>query len=96
VTVFAGTFELDAAEQVCGEDLDPEELLDTLTSLVEKSILIREKSDMVVRFRMLKTLRAYGYEKLEQTGEDIALRRRHWDWYGAPALESEAEWISAH
>ncbi|MFF2028170.1 ATP-binding protein, partial [Streptomyces sp. NPDC058171] len=39
VAVFAGSFELDAAERVCGADLDPGELLDTLTSLVEKSIL---------------------------------------------------------
>ncbi|GAF49268.1 protein kinase domain-containing protein [Rhodococcus wratislaviensis] len=95
VAVFAGSFELDAADQVCGADLASGELLDTLTSLVEKSILIREESGSVVRFRMLETLREYGYEKLEQTGEDIALRRRHRDWYGALALDAEAEWISA-
>ncbi|ABG99896.1 protein kinase/ transcriptional regulator, LuxR family protein (plasmid) [Rhodococcus jostii RHA1] len=94
LAVFAGSFELDAAERVCGGDLAPDKLLDTLTSLVEKSILIREEHGSVVRFRMLETLREYGYEKLEQTGEDIALRRRHRDWYEALALESEAEWIS--
>ncbi|KXX59639.1 protein kinase domain-containing protein [Rhodococcus sp. LB1] len=95
VAVFAGSFELDAAEQVCGAGLDPGELLDTLTSLVEKSILIREESGSVVRFRMLETLREYGYEKLEQTGEALSLRRRHRDWYEALALDAEAEWISA-
>ncbi|ABG94822.1 protein kinase/ transcriptional regulator, LuxR family protein [Rhodococcus jostii RHA1] len=95
VAVFAGSVELDAAEQVCGEGLDPGELLDTLTSLVEKSILIREEHGSVVRFRMLETLREYGYEKLEQTGEAVALRRRHRDWYEALALDAEAEWISA-
>nr|WP_271209256.1 protein kinase [Rhodococcus wratislaviensis]GLK33750.1 hypothetical protein GCM10017611_05930 [Rhodococcus wratislaviensis] len=93
--VFAGSFELDAAEQVCGADLAPDELLDTLTSLVEKSILIREDSGAVVRFRILETLREYGYEKLEQTGEAVSLRRRHRDWYEALALAAEAEWISA-
>ena len=61
---------------MCGEGLDPDELLDTLTSLVEKSILIREEHASVVRLRMLETLREYGYEKLEQTGEAVALRRR--------------------
>ncbi|NHU44292.1 protein kinase [Rhodococcus sp. A14] len=96
VAVFAGSFELDAAEQVCGEGLDPDELLDTLTSLVEKSILIREEHGSVVRFRMLETLREYGFEKLEQTGEAVALRRRHRDWYEALALDAEVEWISAH
>ncbi|RYE41362.1 MAG: protein kinase [Hyphomicrobiales bacterium] len=95
MAVFAGSFELDAAEQVCGEGLTPDELLDTLTSLVEKSILIREEHGSVVRFRMLETLRDYGFEKLQQSGEDIALRRRHRDWYLALAIEAEAEWISA-
>ncbi|MDI9978923.1 protein kinase [Rhodococcus sp. IEGM 1307] len=95
LAVFAGSFELDAAEQVCGEGLEPGELLDTLTSLVEKSILIREDHGSVVRFRMLETLREYGFEKLEQTGEAVALRRRHRDWYEALALDAEAEWISA-
>ncbi|WP_213571340.1 protein kinase [Rhodococcus sp. USK13] len=95
LAVFAGSFELDAAEQVCGKGMDPDELLDTLTSLVEKSILIREEHRSVVRFRMLETLREYGHEKLEQSGEDSALRRRHRDWYEALALDAEAEWISA-
>ncbi|QHE73264.1 protein kinase domain-containing protein [Rhodococcus sp. WAY2] len=95
VSVFAGTFELDVAEQVCGAGLDPDELLDTVTSLVEKSILIREEHGSVVRFRMLETLREYGYEKLERTGEALALRRRHGDWYEALALAADAEWISA-
>ncbi|MDH6293533.1 ATP-binding protein, partial [Rhodococcus opacus] len=96
LAVFAGSVELDAAEWVCGADLDPGELLDSLTSLVEKSILIREEQGPVVRFRMLETLREYGYEKLEQTGEAASLRRRHRDWYEALALDAEAEWISAH
>ncbi|TQC50888.1 protein kinase [Rhodococcus sp. WS4] len=95
LAVFAGSFELDAAEQVCSAGLDPDELLDTVTSLVEKSILIREEHGSVVRFRMLETLREYGYEKLEQTGEAVSLRRRHREWYEWLALEVEAEWISA-
>ncbi|MBC2640535.1 MULTISPECIES: protein kinase domain-containing protein [unclassified Rhodococcus (in: high G+C Gram-positive bacteria)] len=96
VSVFAGSFELDAAEQVCGDGLEPDELLDTLTSLVEKSILIREESGAVVRFRMLETLREYGCEKLQQAGEFLSMRRLHRDWYEALALAAEAEWISAH
>ncbi|MGV9869390.1 protein kinase domain-containing protein [Rhodococcus koreensis] len=96
VSVFAGNFELDAAEQVCDADLPPNELLDTLTSLVQKSILIREEHESVVRFRLLGILREYGYEKLEQSGEAVALRRRHRDWYEALALDAEADWISTH
>ncbi|UYF94071.1 protein kinase [Rhodococcus aetherivorans] len=95
VAVFAGSFDLDAAEQVCGADMAAGEVLDTLTALVDKSILIREEAGSVVRFRMLETLRDYGVEKLEQSGEDIAVRRRHRDWYEALARAAEAEWISA-
>jgi non-specific serine/threonine protein kinase len=95
LSVFAGSFELDAAERVCGAHLEPGALLDIVTSLMEKSILIREEYGSAVRFRMLETLREYGYEKLEQTGEAMPLRRRHRDWYEALALEAEAEWISA-
>ncbi|WP_342661645.1 Serine/threonine-protein kinase PknD (plasmid) [Rhodococcus ruber] len=95
LSVFAGGFDLDAAEQVCGADLPADKILDTVTALLEKSILLREESGSVVRFRLLETLRDYGYEKLGQTGEDLSLRRRHRDWYERVALDAEAEWISA-
>ena len=95
LSVFAGGFELDAAEQVCGTDLAQEDLLDTVMSLVEKSILIREEYGPAVRFRMLETLRDYGQEKLEQTGSLTSLRSRHQKWYEALAIDAEADWISA-
>ncbi|MCS4253047.1 non-specific serine/threonine protein kinase [Rhodococcus erythropolis] len=95
VAVFAGSFELDAAEQVCGADLHPNELLDTLTSLVEKSILIRDKHGSVVRLRMLETIRAYGREKIEFTGDYLSLRRRHQEWCEGLVLDAEVDWISA-
>lgn len=95
LSVFAGTFDLDAAEQVCSTGLAPHELLDTLTSLAEKSILIQERTGSVVRFRMLETLRQYGMEKLERTGETMIIRRQHRDWFEKLAHESEVDWISS-
>ncbi|WP_327098161.1 protein kinase [Nocardia vinacea] len=96
LSVFAGGAELDAAEQVCGtDDLAVESLLDVLSALVDKSIVIREESDGVVRFRMLETVRDYGRDKLHETGEYQDLRRRHRDWCQRLALEAEAGWISA-
>ncbi|ANQ71273.1 hypothetical protein AOT96_10695 [Rhodococcus sp. 008] len=50
LSVFAGSAEWDSAEQICGQGLEPQLILDTLTSLVDKSILIREEGDSVVRF----------------------------------------------
>ncbi len=94
LSVFVGGFELDAAEDICATDLTPPSALDALTSLVDKSILIREEVDTVVRFRMLETLRQYGRQKLQTTAEYEALRRRHRGWYKQLALDAEAEWIS--
>ena len=94
LSVFAGSFELVAAEQVCeGDDLD--DLLDTVTFLVDKSILTREESGSVVRFRMLETVRAYGREKAQESGDYTELRRRHRDWCERLAVQAESEWISS-
>jgi len=51
--VFAGSFELEAAEDICGGDLGPEDVDDLITALVDKSILIRAESTGPVRFRLL-------------------------------------------
>ncbi|MGW4339804.1 protein kinase domain-containing protein [Rhodococcus koreensis] len=94
LSVFAGTFELEAAEQVCDGE-EAVDLLDTVTFLVDKSILTREESGTAVRFRMLETVRAYGREKAQESGVYTALRRRHRDWCERLALETESEWISS-
>ncbi|WP_433622167.1 protein kinase domain-containing protein [Nocardia sp. CA-120079] len=102
VSVFAGSFELEAAVGICGTGLttglsaDVGECspLDVLSSLVDKSILVAEETNHAVRFRMLETIRDYGREKLRESGEDNDLRRRHRDWYHALVLAAEAGWIS--
>ncbi|MEN0139748.1 MAG: LuxR C-terminal-related transcriptional regulator, partial [Rhodococcus sp. (in: high G+C Gram-positive bacteria)] len=93
LSVFAGSFELDAAEHVSMYDAEPAGLIDLIASLVDKSILIREGSGAVVRFRMLETLREYGREKLEQAGTLPDLRLRHHSWYRQLARQAESEWI---
>ncbi|PBC52044.1 protein kinase [Rhodococcus sp. ACS1] len=94
LSVFAGAFDLDAATHMLADTGEPEELLEQVTSLVDKSILIREESDTGVRFRMLETLRDYGRERLQDAGEHQAMRSRHRDWYRQMALDAESEWIS--
>ncbi|MGI5217979.1 protein kinase domain-containing protein [Nocardia sp. CA-290969] len=95
LAVFAGSCELDAVEGICDLDPAPLSLLDVLSSLVDKSILIREESGEVVRFRMLETLREYGREKLRDAGGYRDLRRRHHDWYQRLISAAAAGWISA-
>ncbi|WP_063127357.1 protein kinase domain-containing protein [Nocardia fusca] len=95
LSVFSGSCELDAAEDVCDIGPGPDSVLDVLSSLVDKSILIREETDGVVRFRMLQTLRDYGRESLREAGREGELRRRHREWYERLCAEATAGWISA-
>ncbi|AHH16613.1 protein kinase domain-containing protein [Nocardia nova SH22a] len=93
LSAFAGGFELDAAEHVCGPDLADAELLDTLATLVDKSILIREDTDGTVRFRMLETIQEYGERKARDDGELAELARRQRDWSEQLALAAQREWV---
>ncbi|MFI6778119.1 protein kinase [Nocardia sp. NPDC050412] len=94
LSVFAGNFELDDAEQVCRNDLAAADLLDVITGLVDKSILICEQSVPVVRFQLLETVRDYGRDKLDEAGRYADLRRRHLNWYRKLALDADADWLS--
>jgi predicted ATPase/DNA-binding CsgD family transcriptional regulator len=94
LAVFAGGFDLDAAEGICaGDGLAPEDMLDLVTSLVDKSILNRDENGDVVRYRLLDSLREFGTERLRHSGEYGAVRRRHRDWYAELAGRSDADWI---
>jgi non-specific serine/threonine protein kinase len=71
LAVFAGGFDLPAAEAVCGVDpLDPFDVMDQLASLVEKSLVMMEERTEGSRYRMLETLRDYARDKLAQDGDD--------------------------
>ncbi|MFC9835584.1 protein kinase [Rhodococcus sp. NPDC127530] len=94
LSVFAGSFELDAAEEVCDRS-QSKDVIDIVPFLVDKSILTREASGATMRFRMLETLRDYGRDKLRATGNDTELRHRHRNWYERLALAAESEWISS-
>ncbi|MEV6360531.1 protein kinase domain-containing protein [Nocardia asteroides] len=95
LAVFAGSFELDAAQAVSDSQIAPEKLLDSVASLIDKSILIREGTATAVRYRLLDTLRDYGWEKVK--GRDISsLRRQHQRWYEQLVLRAEADWVSPH
>ena len=75
LAVFAGGSTLEAAEEICGADVD------AIASLVDKS-LIRRSDD---RYWMLQTIREYARELLEGSGEGDAVRRRHAEHYLALA-----------
>lgn len=95
LSVFAGRFDLEAAEYVCGGDgLPSDGVLDVLSELLAQSVVVRELTATGVRYRMLDTIRAYGADWLEATGDAARLRRRHRDWYLGLATWCELDWFS--
>ncbi|WP_328832619.1 regulator [Streptomyces sp. NBC_00252] len=95
LSVFAGRFDLEAAEYVCGGDgLTSDGVLDVLSELLAQSVVVRDETPTGVRYRMLDTIRAYGADWLEATGDAPRLRRRHRDWYLGLATWCELDWFS--
>src|SRR6202008_1520395 len=92
--VFAGSFELDAVEAVCTGDIAGDEIVDLVSGLVDKSIVVRHEGGTVARYRLLETIREFGLERLNEAGDGPALRMHHLQWYAALIHTAKAEWIS--
>jgi predicted ATPase/DNA-binding XRE family transcriptional regulator len=83
LSVFAGGWSLEAAEEVgAGEPIEPTDVLDLLTGLVDKSLVLAEPeaSDGAGRYRLLETIRQYAADKLLDAGEAAQTRDRHLAW----------------
>jgi predicted ATPase/DNA-binding SARP family transcriptional activator len=80
LSVFAGGFNIDAAEHICTYDgISIEEVLDLISQLVEKSLLSLE--ERTGRYRLPETVRQYGRDKLAEFDETETARHRHADFY---------------
>ena len=86
LAVFAGSFTLDAAESVCAvAPLEPEDILDGVTALVDRSLVLMEPGEGVARYRLLETVRQYGIERLREATELEVAERLHSDYFLAVA-----------
>jgi predicted ATPase/class 3 adenylate cyclase len=99
--VFAGGWTLESAEAVCSAaPLDPDQVLDLLTLLVEKSLVTIDPLNG--RYRFLDTIAQYARDRLQDSGEEAAARERHIDHFRAiaeqarPALAGpeQARWLA--
>ncbi|MBS0447075.1 MAG: hypothetical protein JSR59_14125 [Proteobacteria bacterium] len=91
LAVFVGGFDLTAAEQVCGVDpIEDIDVLDLLSSLIEKSLVMLDERDESTRYRMLETIRDYAHEKLDEAGELADTAARHCEHYFAMAKAATA------
>ncbi len=91
-SVFAGGWTLAAAEAVCadGRDILPEDVVDLVAALVEKSLVVAQQDGAGRdRYRMLESIRAYGAERLAEAGETDRLQRAHGAYFLRYALAAD-------
>ena len=88
VAVFAGGWTLAAAEQVCaGDGIDAPGVMELLTSMVDKSLVVTDEHAGATRYRMLETVRQYALDRMRERGEEAPWRGRHLSCYLALAEE---------
>lgn len=91
LSVFAGGFSLEAAEEVgAGGGIESAHVLTTLLQLVDKSLIVADDRGDEVRYRLLETVRQYGQDWLREAGQVVETQRRHRDWCLALAERAEA------
>ncbi|MBI3661212.1 tetratricopeptide repeat protein, partial [Candidatus Acetothermia bacterium] len=92
LSIFAGGWTLEAAETVCvGESIAEYDVLDLLTQLVDKSLVVMEEKADEGRYRLLETVRHYGYDKLVKAEEVELARNHHLDFFLKFAEEAESK-----
>ena len=95
VSVFSGSFDLAAVESVCSDhQLDRREVVHLLSSLVDKSMIVVDRSGRGVRYRVLETLRSFADQCLSERGELTALALRHLGHFVDVAERAERLWFS--
>jgi predicted ATPase/class 3 adenylate cyclase len=84
LSVFAGGWTLEAAEGICtGQGVEASNVLDLLTHLVDKSLVVVERPEGEARYHMLETVRQYSVNRLVESDEAADVRTRHLNWYVA-------------
>ena len=88
LSVFAGSFDADAAAAVCAANgLARADVVDNLASLVDRSLVQVVRDGNTVRYRMLETIHVYARQRLRETDDPDATRERHLAWAKQLAVE---------
>jgi predicted ATPase/DNA-binding winged helix-turn-helix (wHTH) protein len=105
LAIFSGGFRLEAANAITATtEGGVPDVIDTLADLVVKSLIARDANSVPIRYCLLDTMRAYGQEKLTESGELDMAARRHAEYFRdlleqvkpEQAIRPTAEWIAAH
>ncbi len=91
LSVFAGGLSLEAAEVVCADnDVTTVNILDLLTQLVNKSlVIVQRKQGQEARYRLLETIRQYGQERLVEAREREKIRQQHLHYFCQVGAQAE-------
>ena len=90
LSVFTGGWTLEAAEAVgAGGGIEEGDVVELFLMLVDKSLVVSEAEEGGFRYGMLEPLRQYARERLEESGEDQAIKRTHAQYFLALAEEAE-------
>jgi tetratricopeptide (TPR) repeat protein len=107
LSIFAGGWAPEAAEVICsGDGVEASEILNLLTRLMDKSLIIAETQGGEARYRLLETVRQDARKRLTESGESTNAATRHRDWYlmfaeqadakrGGPDKETSLGWLEA-
>ncbi|MGY1943711.1 ATP-binding protein [Nocardia asiatica] len=95
LSVFAGGFDIEAAEAVCAAEAGQRALFDALTGLVDKSVLSLRYDGEVGRYAMLEPIRQFAHDRLVDRGGEPAARTRHLEHYRRLALRGRTAYWSS-
>ncbi|MGY2011789.1 LuxR C-terminal-related transcriptional regulator [Nocardia gipuzkoensis] len=95
LSVFAGGFDIEAAEAVCEVEDGRRTLFDALTGLVDKSVLSLRYDGDVGRYAMLEPIRQFAHDRLAERGGEPAARARHLEHYRRLALRGRTAYWSS-
>jgi tetratricopeptide (TPR) repeat protein len=93
LSIFSGGFSLEAAEGICPQDdISLAEVLDLLSQLIDKSLVIVHREEFQgQRYHLLMIIQQYGLELLRLSGEERQARERHLAWYTNYATRADPE-----
>jgi predicted ATPase/DNA-binding winged helix-turn-helix (wHTH) protein len=93
LAILIGDFTMEAAIALgSGTGRAPADVVDTITGLIEKSLVATDLSGNVVHYRLLGTTRAYALEKLRLNGEADSMARCHAAYFRKLAQQAQADW----
>nr|WP_296775868.1 LuxR C-terminal-related transcriptional regulator [Rhodococcus sp. (in: high G+C Gram-positive bacteria)] len=94
LSVFPGSFDLEAAEIICGGTLvAATEVINVLDGLISKSLVHVDRTFGELRYSQLMTVREYGHELLEASGDEHEIFRNHSLYYRDRAMRYARMWF---